>query len=570
MSIVRIFLLLVIAPSLLSAGKPFRSPTVLHPVSGTNGAVASADPYATTAGLEALKKGGNAVDAAVATAFTLAVSFPKAGNLGGGGFLIFHDASSGQTYALDFREVAPSAAFRDMFLDEAGDADPQLSRHSPLAIGVPGSVAGLLAAHGRFGSLPLEDLIAPAIKLAREGYILPASHAKVLEIADSVNRLDATAREVFHDAQGKPLQAGDRLVQKALADSLERIARNGRDGFYKGPTAEGIVATMEASGGLISMDDLANYEPTWRDPVKGSFMGHTIVSMPPPSSGGVHLVQMLNLLENFPLQQWGHNSGQTVHIMSEVMKRAYADRSEYLGDPEFVDVPVEALISEAYEKELLDDINSISPTPSSRVRPGPVMEVYESDETTHLSVVDASGNAVSMTTTLNLTFGSGIMAKGTGILLNNEMDDFSAKAGVPNAFDLIGGDANAVEPGKRPLSSMTPTIVLKDGEVRIVTGSPGGSRIITTVLQVILNVLVFDLSVAEATHVPRFHHQWQPDILYIERMFPSDTIRALKVMGYDVQSSYRIGSSHSIVRHPDGSVSASADPRRPHGTALAY
>jgi gamma-glutamyltranspeptidase/glutathione hydrolase len=495
---------------------------------------------------------------------------PTAGNLGGGGFLVYHDAASGQSYALDFREVAPSAAFRDMFLDESGEADAELSRHSPLAIGVPGSVAGLLEAHGRFGSKLIEEILAPAIRLAREGFILEKPFEKTLAIAKAVERLDATAREVFHDADGHPLKAGDRLIQADLAESLERIAREGRDGFYKGETAKGIVASMAEAGGLITMEDLAGYQPVWREPMQGSYLGHTILSMPPPSSGGIHLIQMLNLLENFPLRQWGHNSSQTVHVMAEIMKRAYADRSEYLGDPDFTEVPGKKLISEAYEQFLLEQLNPMTPTPSSRIRPGPVKEIHESDETTHLSVVDEAGNGLSMTTTLNLTFGSGIMARGTGVLLNNEMDDFSAKPGQPNAFDLIGGDANAVEPGKRPLSSMTPTIILKDGEVRIVTGSPGGSRIITTVLQVVLNLLVFDLSVAEANHVPRFHHQWQPDILYIERMFPSDTGATLKSMGYDVQSSYTIGSAHTIVREPGKSVSASADPRRPGSTALAY
>ena len=548
----------------------FRRDHIFTPVEGRQGAIAAEESTAARVGLEVLQRGGNAVDAAVAVGFTLAVTYPRAGNLGGGGFMLIHDAKAGQTITLDYREVAPAAATRDMFLDEAGNADPRLSRKSPLAVGVPGSVAGLLEAHRRFGTLPLPDLMEPAIRLARDGFPLQQGFIADLKKALEIGRLDKTAQGVFLGPDGTLPEPGDVLRQPELAASLERIREKGRNGFYTGETARGIVETVQAAGGILSLEDLAAYQPVWREAVRGNYRGYTILSMPPPSSGGIHLIQMLNLLENFPLGTWGQNSAQATHIMAEVMKRAYADRSQYLGDPDFADVPQEALLSEAYEQTILPRISSVMPTASSEIAPGPVNSVKEGDNTTHFSIVDRFGNAVANTTTLNFSFGTGIMADGTGILLNNEMDDFTAKVGVPNAYGLIGGDANAIEPGKRMLSSMSPTIVLKDGEVRLVTGSPGGSRIITTVLQVVVNVIDFQLNPAEANAFPRFHHQWLPDVLKVERGFPSDTVRVLEAMGYTVEISKVLGSAQTIQREADGNLTAASDPRRDKGTALAY
>ncbi|MEX0330551.1 MAG: gamma-glutamyltransferase [Puniceicoccaceae bacterium] len=535
-----------------------------------NGAIAAAEHHATEAGLQVLREGGNALDAAITVGFTLSVTLPRAANIGGGGFLLYHDAATGQTFALDYREMAPSKASRDMFLDDQGNADSYLSRKSPLAVGVPGTVAGLLEAHRRFGTLPLERLMEPAITLARDGFVISAHFQDLLEKAAGDNRLDAAARQVFHGPDGEPRKAGEVLIQEDLAQTFELIVQQGRDGFYTGPVAQAIVDTLAEKGGLITIEDMTSYQPVWRDPVTGNYKGHTILSMPPPSSGGVHLVQMLHLLENFPLGDWGHNSSKAIHIIAEVMKRAYADRSKYLGDPDYANVPIQDLLSEEYEAATLEQIDLTSPTPSDLVRPGLPEHSPESTETTHFSIVDKDGNAVANTTTLNFSFGSGIMARGTGVLLNNEMDDFSAKPGVPNAYGLIGGEFNAVEPGKRPLSSMTPTIVLEDGQVQLVTGSPGGSRIINTALQIILNVLAFDLTIAEATYAPRFHHQWLPDTLFIERTFPSDALRILKSMGYTIESNYTIGAAQSVYRDAEGEFSATADSRRPGSTALAY
>lgn len=564
-----LIVLLAGIPAAGSASPILRSDAIFRPVAAERGMVVAAEKRAAEAALEVLKEGGNAVDAAVTTGFTLAVTLPRAGNLGGGGFMLVHIAETGKTHALDYRETAPAAAFRDMFLTAEGEADPQLSRESPLAVGVPGTVAGLLAVHERFGSLPLERLLKPAIRLAGKGFIVDPALEQMLLRAREDGRLKESALEVFFKEGGEPYRAGERFAQPELARSLERILERGRDGFYTGPTARAIVETLSANGGLMTLEDLAGYMPAWREPVSGTYRDFIIESMPPPSSGGVHLIQMLNLIEHFPLDTWGQNSGQGTHIIAEIMKRAYADRSKYLGDPDFGNIPVEALLSEAYELEILDRINSMTATPSEDIQPGE-LPAPESPETTHFSILDASGNAVSNTYTLNFSFGSGIMAGGTGILLNNEMDDFSAKPGTPNAYGLIGGEANAVEPGKRMLSSMTPTIVLDSGgEVRMVTGSPGGSRIITTVLQVILNVVQFEMNAAEANNAPRFHHQWLPDILYVERGFPSDALRSLRLLGYRIRVDGTIGAAQTIVRE-DGILTGASDPRRDGGVAVGY
>lgn len=553
----------------LSPGQPIhRGEAIFRPVEASSAMVAAAERHAAEAGLAVLQGGGNAVDAAVTTGFTLAVTLPRAGNLGGGGFMVIHDAESGETLALDYRETAPAAAERDMFLDENGEPDPRLSRDSALAVGVPGTVAGLLAAHERFGTRPLADLMAPAIKLARDGFTIDSVLAESLAEVRKSGRLNEAAYRVLLGSPESPLREGSLLVQPDLAATLEGIAESGRGGFYTGPVAASIVKTLSLAGSGMTLGDLAAYKPAWRQPVTGAYHGYRVYSMPPPSSGGVHLIQMLKLLENFPMESWGHNSGQGTHIMVEVMKRAYADRSRHLGDPDFAPVPVEELLSEAYEQEILALINSMTPTASIDIQPGEPVPP-ESPQTTHFSIIDKAGNAVANTTTLNFSYGSGIMAAGTGVLLNNEMDDFSAKPGSPNAYGLVGGEANAVEPGKRMLSSMTPTILLKDGQVFMVTGSPGGSRIITTVLQVVMNVVDFEMNAAEANYAPRFHHQWLPDVLYVERGFPSDAIRSLRLLGYTVKTSGTIGATNTIIRR-NNRLEGASDPRRPGGIALGY
>lgn len=566
----KVLLVLVLSGSTLLQGSPIlRRNTVFFPVKAEQGMVAAAEQQAAQVGLDILREGGNAIDAAVATGFALAVTLPRAGNIGGGGFMLIHEAQSGETFALDYRETAPAAAHRDMFLNDAGEADPELSRYSAKAVGVPGTVAGLLEAHKRFGTLPLYRLVSPAIKLAEEGFLVSSGLSDSLRQAALGQRFNAAAQAVYFDAQGDAPSPGTRLRQEDLAETLKRIRDLGRSGFYQGLTAARIVDTLRAGGSEISMTDFKEYQPVWREPVKGQYKDHTIFSMPPPSSGGIHLVQMLQVLEHFPLAEWGHNSAKSVHHMAEVMKRAYADRSEYLGDPDFINVPQTQILSAGYTDLIASLINPDVPTPSQAIAPGD-LPPEESPQTTHFSIVDGQGNAVSNTYTLNFSYGSGIMAEGTGVLLNNEMDDFSAKPGTPNAYGLIGGEANAVEPRKRMLSSMTPTLVLKDDQVHLVTGSPGGSRIINTVLQIVLNVIEFDMNIAEATNAPRFHHQWLPDTLFLERGFPTDTKNLLLQKGYSMEIGNTIGSAQSIIRMPEGSLFGAADPRRADGAVLGF
>jgi len=542
-----------------------------HPVTARDHMVVSQEAQASRVGRDILRAGGNAVDAAVAVGFALAVTLPRAGNIGGGGFMIVHDGETGESLAIDYRERAPAAATRDMFLDESGEASPEKSRRSGLAVGVPGTVAGLTLAHERYGSgrFSLAELLAPAIALAREGFVVSDGLADALRSERLRERLqaDPEARSMFF-AQGEPPLAGERLQIPALADTLERIAREGPAGFYEGPVAQAIVETVNARGGRMALDDLSSYAPAVRAPVRGAFGDLTIVSMPPPSSGGVHLVQMLNILEGEPLAEYGLNSAASIHLMAEAARRAYADRAVYLGDPDFVDVPVGALTSKTYAAALRGEIDRERATPSGEVAADPGRLPEESNETTHFSVIDADGNAVSNTYTLNFSFGVGFGATGTGILLNNELDDFSAKPGVPNAYGLIGGEANAVEPRKRPLSSMTPTIVLRDGDVHIVTGSPGGSRIITTTMQVILNATVHGRDIMTATAAPRVHHQWLPDYIRIEEGISEDTVRILEGMGHEVRLEPSMGATQSIMVMPDGLLHGASDPRRPDGLAL--
>lgn len=546
----------------------FSDDAIHHPLWAKNGMVATQEALASEIGLQILRDGGNAVDAAVAVGFALAVTLPRAGNLGGGGFMLIYDAESKETIALDYREKAPTKAYRDMYLDEEGNADSELSRFHGLAIGVPGTVAGLVTALESHGTMPLNEVMAPAIQLANEGIeVTPGLAESLISLEDRLKKWPSTAK-VFFKPDGSAYQVGEQLRQPDLAASLKRIAEQGVAGFYKGKTAEQIVKAVNDAGGLMTMQDLADYKAVARAPVRGNYRGYEIASMPPPSSGGTHIVQILNILEGYPLGEYGHNSAQTIHLMSEAMQLAYADRSEYLGDSDFVDVPVKGLTSERYAAKLRAQIDPAKARPASEIKPNNPMP-YESAETTHFSIVDKAGNAVANTYTLNFSYGTGLVADGTGILLNNEMDDFSAKPGVANAYGLLGGDANAVEPNKRPLSSMSPTIVFKEGSPYIVTGSPGGSRIITTVTQIISNVIDHNMNIAEATHAPRIHDQWMPDEIRIEKSLNVDTINKLESLGHTVTPKAAMGSTQSIMVLPNG-LYGSSDPRRVDSAVVGY
>jgi gamma-glutamyltranspeptidase/glutathione hydrolase len=540
------------------------------PVIAKNGMVASQEKRATRVGVEILKAGGNAIDSAVAVGFALAVTHPQAGNIGGGGFMLVHLAARNETVAIDYRETAPAAMTRDIFLDEKGEADPTRSRDSALGVGIPGTVAGLALAHERYGSgkLTLAQLIAPAIKLARDGFVVDDELADTLPRAQPrLARWPASAK-IFLHPDGVALGRGERLVQSDLAASLEAIAIQGPRAFYEGPLADKIVAAVRQNGGIIARDDLKNYRAIERPPVRGTYRGYDIASMPPPSSGGVHLVEMLNTLEGFPLRETGAESAATLHLMIETMKIAYADRAAFLGDPAFVTVPVAGLTSKRYAAELSKAIDPEHARPSQMIRAGNPAP-YEGDNTTHYSVIDADGNAVANTYTLNFFYGLGLIAEGTGILLNNELDDFAAKPGAANAFGLVGGDANAPGPGKRPLSSMSPTIVFRDGRVFLVTGTHGGSRIITIVLQVILNVIDHQMNIAEAVATTRIHHQWLPDQVDAEHGLSPDTTRLLDARGHKIVMGRTFGSANSILATPEG-LAGAADPRQRGTLAEGY
>jgi gamma-glutamyltranspeptidase / glutathione hydrolase len=540
------------------------------PVLARHGMVASQEARASRIGVEVLQQGGNAVDAAVAVGFALAVTHPQAGNIGGGGFMVIHLAEHNEDVAIDYRETAPAATTRDVFLDEKGEPDPRKSRDSGLGIGVPGTVAGLALALERYGSgkFTLAQLIAPGLAAARNGVLVEDNLADVLPAAQPrLARWPSTAK-IFLNPDGVVLGAGQSLIQADLAASLDAIAREGPRAFYQGPIAEKIVAAVRGAGGLMTLDDLKAYRPVIRSPVRGTYRDYQIVAMPPPSSGGVHLIEMLNVLEGYPLSRLGAGSVSALHVMIEAMKRAYADRAEFLGDPDVVAVPVERLTSKSYAADLRRSIDAKRATPSRDIRAGQPVAV-EGANTTHYSVVDAAGNAVANTYTLNLNFGVGLVAEGTGILLNDELDDFAAKPGAPNAYGLLGGAANAPGPGKRPLSSMTPTIVLKDGKPYLVTGSPGGSTIITTVLQVITNVVDFDMDIARAVAAPRIHHQWLPDAVGAEQAVPAETVRGLEQLGHTVVRRPNWGSANSIMMTPDG-VYGAPDPRTRGALAIGY
>jgi len=546
-----------------------------HPTLAKNGMVVSQEHYASEAGLETLKAGGNAVDAAVATGFALAVTHPQAGNIGGGGFMMVYLKDQNKTIAIDYREMAPAAATRDMFLGADGEVDRRMAFFSYKSSGTPGTVKGLVEALEKYGTLSLEKVMAPAIRLAEEGFPMTWGLEESLTRYQKRLKSDATSATYFYKPDGSPYQTGELFKQPDLAKTLKAISANGAAGFYEGWVADRLVETMQKGGGLISHEDLKGYEVKYRQPIEGSFRGMKVVTMPPPSSGGIHIVQMLNVLEGWDLKGLGHNSAAYIHRMAETMKYAYADRSKYLGDPDFFEVPVKALTSKGYGASIRGKIDLTKATPSTEISPASKLP-EESNDTTHFSVMDSAGNMVANTYTLNFTYGNGMSVSGAGFLLNNEMDDFSAKPGTPNAFGLLGGEANAIEPGKRPLSSMTPTLVFKDGQPLLATGSPGGSTIITTVLQVVLNVTEFNMNVQEATDVPRFHHQWFPDQIFTGPGISIDTRRILAEMGHTLNTvpaggkNRVLGATQSIVLTPEGMIHGAADPRRPGSHAAGY
>jgi gamma-glutamyltranspeptidase/glutathione hydrolase len=531
-------------------------------VAAERGMVVSATGWASEIGAAVLREGGNAFDAAVAVQFALAVTFPRAGNIGGGGFAVYRLAD-GQAGALDFREKAGMAAHRDMYLDEAGEVVPDKSLLGHAAAGVPGSVDGMYRLHGRFGSLPMARLLAPSIALARGGMPVSASLAALLNehraALLAVN--DSSAPNPF--LENEAWQAGDTLRQPDLARTLERLRDLGRDDFYQGETAALLVAEMRRGGGIITLDDLRQYESVWRNPIVGEYRGCRVISMPPPSSGGVALLQLLRGIEPYPIGEWGHNSVRALHAMTEVERRVYADRATYLGDPDFHPVPVEMLLDPVYVRRRMSDIDLEAKTPSSAIKEGRV-DVVESVETTHFSIVDAQGNAVSITTTLNGYFGCKVLVAGAGFFLNNEMDDFSVKPGVPNQFGLVGAEANAIQPGKRMLSSMTPTIVEKDGQLFLVLGSPGGSTIITSVFQTILNVVDHGMPLQRAVDAARAHHQWLPDRILLEPdSLPAAVGAGLRGLGHELEvRDVALGKIEAIMRLPDGTLLGAPDDLR--------
>ena len=539
------------------------------PVIARNGMVVGPEQLAAEVGAQILRQGGNAIDAAVATGFALAVTYPRAGNLAGGGFMLIHLADDDRETLIDYRETAPAAASRDMFLDNEGNLDKQREYFSLQSAGVPGTVAGMLYALEKYGTLTREQALAPAIALARDG--IPVSYSLFFEISASAQNLrkNPAAERQFFQPDGSAYAVGDIWRQPDLAWTLSEISEEGINGFYGGEVAQLITTEMESGGGLITAQDLADYRVVERQPVRGTYKDFEIVSTPPPSSGGVHIVQMLNILEGYDLQAMGHNSAAYVHHLAESMKLAYADRSLYLADPDFVDVPVTQLVDKAYAEQQRQRIDSNVATPSVDIAPGQLLG-SESTETTHYSVADRFGNVVSNTYTLNFSFGSNIVVPGTGMLLNNEMADFASSPDSANAFGLVQGEANKIEPGKRPLSSMSPTIVFRAGEPWLATGSPGGSVIISTVLQTTLNAMVFDMNIATAAAEPRMHHQWMPDVLKMEEGFSLDTARLLQAMGQNVDMASRTTGRTNSIMLDEGWLYGSSDTRRPGGWVAGY
>ena len=542
--------------------------STIRAIPAEHGMVVAQERIAAEVGAAILRQGGNAVDAAVATGFALAVTYPRAGNIGGGGFMVIHSAERNEDVAIDYRETAPAATTRDIFLGPDGKPDTDKSRNSALGIGVPGTVAGLALALEKYGSgrFTLAQILKPAVELARDGFVITDDTADTL--SDMYRRMARWPNSVkaFSRDDGIPLQEGDRLVQADLAATLSAIAEQGPRGFYDGPVAERLAKAVRDAGGIMTPDDLKSYSAVIREPVRGSYRGYDILSMPLPSSGGTVLLETLNILEGFPMADMGQGSAPSLHLLIEAMKRAYADRARYLGDPAFVNAPANILISKEYAAKQRAGIDLARATPADTLSASPPRE---GSNTTHYSVVDSNGNAVSNTYTLNFPYGVGLVADGTGVLLNNELDDFTATPGASNAFGLVGFEANLPGPGKRPLSSMSPTIVLKDGKPVLVTGTPGGSRIISAVLQIVVDVLDYKMDVATAVAAPRLHHQWMPDVVRVERGFPQPTLDQLRDKGHQVIEPLGQTSANSIAVTPNGLLGA-PDPRTRGAAAVGH
>jgi gamma-glutamyltranspeptidase / glutathione hydrolase len=554
----RVFILLLVV-----AVASCKSPVTEERVTGKiadSAMVVSAHPLASRVGVDILKKGGNAVDASIATQFALAVVFPAAGNIGGGGFMVFRD-NKGNVSSLDYREMAPAASTSEMFLDESGNPLPGISEKGHKSSGVPGSVAGMAEAHAKYGKLDWKELVQPAIDLALNGFPLTDEQARSLtKVQDTLRKYNTILPEFLLE---KNWNTGDTIYWTDLGHTLERIRDNGKAGFYEGKTADDIVSEMKRGSGLITHEDLKNYKPVWRDPIVDSYKEYKVISMAPPSSGGIALVQLLKSIEEFPVSEWGHNSIKSTHLMIEAERRVYADRAVHLGDPDFYHVPQKALTTKLYVQERMKTFNPKEKTPSQSVRGGE-FNIAESTQTTHLSVIDKDGNAVAVTTTLNDWFGSAVVVAGSGFILNDEMDDFSVKPGQPNMYGVIGGEANKILPGKRMLSSMTPTIIEKDGKLLMVVGTPGGSTIITSVFQTIVNVLEHKMHMQEAVAARRFHSQWLPDVIYAEKnAFSREDSITLTKMGHIFSNGYSrgIGRVDAILVLPTGKLEGGADPR---------
>lgn len=547
----------------------FEYSAINHPVMGKNGMVASHNALSSEIAAEILAKGGNAIDAGAALGFALAVTLPRAGNIGGGGFMLVHVAELNKTIAIDFRETAPAAASRDMFFDEDGNvvAD-QTYRFSHKSSAIPGSVAGLAHIVEKYGTMTLAEVLEPAIRLARDGIKVTYDLAEDLSRSQRLRNNPASLKK-FYKADSSNYEVGEIFKQPDLAWTLSQIAEHGVDAFYKGSIAKKIVADMEAHNGLITLEDLANYAVVEREPVRGTFRGYDIAAIPAPSSGGTHVIQMLNILENFPLAEMGPESASALHVTAEAMKFAYADRSKYLGDPDFVEIPTAAMVDKDYATSLAERISLDKAIPSTEIAPGN-LAIYESDETTHYSVMDSEGNMVGNTYTLMYSFGSGVVIEGTGILMNNNMGNFILRPDIPDAFGLMGSENNIISPNRRPVSSMSPVFVSKDGKPYFITGTPGGSKIISANMQMVLNVLEYGMNIADASVAPRIHHQWQPDVLQIESGISPDTVSLLIEKGHNINFSQRSAGMGSLqtVMWKDDLFYGYSDPRRPGAKAV--
>jgi len=554
--------------ALITSNALYSQGTIKPLVESKKGMVVTTHPLATEIGLSILKKGGNAIDAAIAVNFALAVCHPSAGNIGGGGFLVYRNAQ-GKVFALDYREKAPLASSKDMYLDASGNVIPEKSSIGVFSVGVPGTVAGMEAMHRKFGSLPWKELIQPAIDIARQGHVLTLREARGLNAnkSDFINQNKGNSYLI--NPNHLDWKKDDILIQEDLAYTLERILRDKSKGFYQGKTAELIISEMKRLNGIITQKDLDTYKPIWRKPISQSYKNFQIIGMPPPSSGGIALAQLMGMVKKYPLSKWGASSDSTIQLMIEAERRVFADRAKWLGDPDFIKVPVRPLLDTTYIKSKISSMDFNKATLSSDISAGQ-FPGYESPETTHYSIVDAAGNAVSITTTLNNSFGSKVFVGGAGFLLNDEMDDFSAKAGAPNIYGLVGSKANEIQPMKRMLSSMTPTIITENGQLKMVVGTPGGSTIITSVFQVVLNVLEFGMNMQQAVEYPRFHQQWKPEPTRIEaNRLSSVQMERLKQKGYEFSNSASIGLVEGILVLPSGKLQGGADSRG-DDTALGH